>query len=96
MNQVFIGIGSNQNHPHFRVQRAFKQINRIHETRLIKKSSLYETIPLGPRFQPNFINAVVEIETTLSPNRLLDELQLLENKHIDQHHNQLIVLLLQY
>ena len=81
MNQVFIGIGSNQNHPHFRVQSAFKEINRLHSTRLIKKSSLYETVPLGPKFQPNFINAVVEIETTLSPNRLLDELQLLEKNH---------------
>ena len=81
MNQVYIGIGSNQNHPHFRVQRAFKQINRIHETRLIRKSSLYETVPLGPKFQPNFINAVVEIETMLSPNELLEELQLLEKNH---------------
>ena len=81
MNQVFIGIGSNQNHPHFRVQSAFKQINRIHETRLIRKSSLYETVPLGPKFQPNFINAVVEIETMLPPNKLLEELQSLEKNH---------------
>ena len=81
MNQVFIGIGSKQNQNHFRVQIDFKEINRLHSTRLIKKSSLYETVPLGPKFQPNFINAVVEIETTLSPNRLLDELQLLEKNH---------------
>ena len=38
-------------------------------------------MPLGPKFQPNFINAVVEIETTLSPNKLLEELQLLEKDH---------------
>ena len=81
MNQVFIGIGSNQNHPHFRVQSAFKQINRIHETRWVRKSSLYETVPLGPKFQPNFINAVVEIETMLAPNKLLEELQSLEKNH---------------
>ena len=81
MKQVFIGIGSNQNHPHFRVNTAFKQINRINQTRLIKKSSLYETVPLGPKFQPNFINAVAEIETMLSPKSLLKELQLLEKLH---------------
>ncbi len=81
MKQVFIGIGSNQNHPHFRVTSAFKQINRINRTRLIKKSSLYETVPLGPKFQPNFINAVAEIETMLSPKSLLKELQLLEKRH---------------
>lgn len=81
MNQVFIGIGSNQNHPHFRVQSAFRQLNRIRETRLIRKSSLYETVPLGPKFQPNFINAVAQIETNLTPNKLLEELQLLEKNH---------------
>ena len=38
-------------------------------------------MPLGPKFQPNFINAVVEIETMLSPDNLLEELQLLEKNH---------------
>lgn len=81
MNQVFIGIGSNQNHPHFRIYRALKQINRIHDTRLIQSSNLYESIPLGPKFQPNFINAVAEIRTNLSPNKLLSQLQNLERLH---------------
>ena len=81
MNQVFIGIGSNKNHPHFRVNSAFKQLNRIRGTRLIKKSSLYETVPLGPKLQPNYINAVAKIETNLTPNKLLEELQLLEKNH---------------
>ncbi len=81
MNQVYIGIGSNQNHPHFRVNTALKQINRIHKTDLIKKSSLYETVPLGPKFQPNFINAVAEIRTMLHPTELLEELQNLEKAH---------------
>ena len=81
MNQVFIGIGSNKSHPYFRVNRALKQINRIHGTRLLKKSSLYETIPLGPKSQPNFINAVVKIETMLTPLKLLEELKNLEKLH---------------
>ena len=81
MNQVFIGIGSNQNHPYFRIYTALKQINRLHKTQLIKKSSLYETIPLGPKFQPNFLNIVIEIRTQLSPSKLLTELQGLEKLH---------------
>lgn len=81
MNQVYIGIGSNKNHPHFRVHRALKQINRIHKTRLLKKSSLYETVPMGPKFQPNFINAVIKIETMLTPQKLLEELKYLEKLH---------------
>ena len=66
MNQVFIGIGSNINHPYFRIYSVLKQINRIKSTRIVKKSSLYETKPLGPQSQPNFINAVIKIETNLN------------------------------
>ena len=81
MNQVFIGIGSNRNHPLFRIHCALKQLNRIQKTKLVRKSSLYETIPLGPKFQPNYINAVAELKTLLSPEDLLKELQHLEKLH---------------
>ena len=81
MNQVFIGIGSNKNHPFFRIFSVLKQINRIKSTSIIKKSSLYETKPLGPQNQPNFINTVVEIKTNLEPYELLRELQTLERQH---------------
>ncbi len=81
MNQVFIGIGSNKNHPYFRIYTVLRQINRLKETSIVKKSSLYETKPLGPKVQPNFINAVIEIKTKLEPNDLLLELQNLEKLH---------------
>ena len=81
LNQVFIGIGSNKNHPYFRIYTVLRQINRIRKTTIVKKSSLYETKPLGPKMQPNFINAVIEIKTELEPNELLKELQNLEKLH---------------
>jgi len=81
LNQVFIGIGSNKNHPYFRIYTVLRQINRIRKTTIVKKSSLYETKPLGPKMQPNFINAVIEIKTELQPNELLKELQSLEKLH---------------
>tara|TARA_Y100000768_G_C23981937_1_gene686366 strand:- start:2665 stop:3120 length:456 start_codon:yes stop_codon:yes gene_type:complete len=81
LNQVFIGIGSNKNHPYFRIYTVLRQINRLKETSIVKKSSLYETKPLGPKVQPNFINAVIEIKTKLEPNDLLLELQNLEKLH---------------
>ena len=81
LNQVFIGIGSNKNHPYFRIYTVLRQINRIKKTTIVKKSSLYETKPLGPKMQPNFINAVIEIKTELQPNELLKELQSLEKLH---------------
>ena len=81
MNQVFIGLGSNRHHPFFRIYCALKQLNRIQKTKLVRKSSLYETVPLGPKFQPNYINAVAELKTLLSPEDLLKELQHLEKLH---------------
>ena len=56
MNQVYLGIGSNKNHPYFRINTVLKQINRIKSTNIVKKSSLYVTKPLGPQAQPDLIN----------------------------------------
>jgi 2-amino-4-hydroxy-6-hydroxymethyldihydropteridine diphosphokinase len=81
LNQVYLGIGSNKNHPYFRINTVLKQINRIKTTNIVKKSSLYVTKPLGPQAQPNFINSVIKIKTNLSPDELLDELQKLEKLH---------------
>jgi 2-amino-4-hydroxy-6-hydroxymethyldihydropteridine diphosphokinase len=81
LNQVYLGIGSNKNHPYFRIYTVLKQINRIKSTNIVKKSSLYITKPLGPQAQPNFINSVIEIRTNLKPMELLDQLQNLERLH---------------
>jgi 2-amino-4-hydroxy-6-hydroxymethyldihydropteridine diphosphokinase len=81
LNQVYLGIGSNKNHPYFRINTVLKQINRLTSTNIVKKSSLYVTKPLGPQAQPNFINSVIEIRTNLEPIELLDELQNLERLH---------------
>jgi 2-amino-4-hydroxy-6-hydroxymethyldihydropteridine diphosphokinase len=81
LNQVYLGIGSNKNHPYFRINTVLKQINRIKSTNIVKKSSLYVTKPLGPQAQPNFINSVIEIRTNLEPIELFNELQNLERLH---------------
>jgi 2-amino-4-hydroxy-6-hydroxymethyldihydropteridine diphosphokinase len=81
LNQVYLGIGSNKNHPYFRINTVLKQINRIKSTNIVKKSSLYVTKPLGPQAQPDFINSVIEIKTNLEPLKLLHELQNLERLH---------------
>lgn len=44
-------------------------------------SKLYRTPPLGPEGQPDYLNAVVEIETGLEPLQLLDLLQRIETGH---------------
>ena len=52
-----------------------KQINHLNHTHIIKKSSLYSSKPLGPKNQPDYINAVIKIQTALEPEELLNSLQ---------------------
>ena len=47
--------------------------------RVLKASRVYETDPVGPP-QPDYLNAVLEIETSLPPARLLEEAQLVERE----------------
>jgi 2-amino-4-hydroxy-6-hydroxymethyldihydropteridine diphosphokinase len=88
-SKAFIALGSNLagdlDCPASQVQRGFQSIDNIPKTKLIKQSSLYESAPVGYapvelKAQPDFINAVVEVSTQLSPQALLDALHAIENK----------------
>ena len=57
------------------------QINHLNGTRIVKKSSLYITEPLGYRYQPKFINAVIKVLTNKDPEELLNLLQSIELLH---------------
>jgi 2-amino-4-hydroxy-6-hydroxymethyldihydropteridine diphosphokinase len=78
---VFLGLGSNLDHPARRVRDAIREIDEIPNAGLVKISSLYQTAPLGIIEQPAFINAVVQVETTLSPHDLLRQLLDIEVRH---------------
>ncbi len=73
-NQTFIALGSNLKNPIFQIQQAFKALNQLPDTHLVKQSSLYKSAPVGKLDQPDFINAVAQIETTLKPQELLEAL----------------------
>ena len=81
MNTVFIALGSNLHNPIYHLEKGIRQINHLPETNIVKRSSLYKSKPLGPKNQPNFINAVVKIKTNYDPIELLNALQDIENKH---------------
>ena len=78
---AFIGIGSNLDNPLLQVQTALRELAEIPKTALTRSSSLYRTPPMGPPDQPDYINAVAALTTTLSPTELLDALQALEARH---------------
>ena len=78
---AFIGLGSNLEDPRSQLQRAFAELDRLPDTRLVARSSLYRSAPLGYPDQPEFVNAVAEIATALTPQTLLQALLQIEHRH---------------
>lgn len=81
MTQAFVGIGSNLKDPCAQVKQAFEELGEIPRTRLTRKSSLYRSEPVGYADQPEFVNAVAELDSALSPLELLQQLKQIENRH---------------
>jgi 2-amino-4-hydroxy-6-hydroxymethyldihydropteridine diphosphokinase len=78
---AYIGIGSNLADPVAQVRGAIIELAGLPETSLIASSALYQTAPVGPADQPDFVNAVVGLETRLGPRALLEALQGIERGH---------------
>jgi 2-amino-4-hydroxy-6-hydroxymethyldihydropteridine diphosphokinase len=78
---AFVGLGANLDDPSAQVRRAFTELARLPQSALVAKSSLWRSDPVGYANQPEFINAVAEIETCLSADALLAELQKVEAAH---------------
>ena len=74
---AFIGIGANLGDTRATVSKACVDVGRLPSTQLLRQSSLYATAP-HEASGPDFVNAVVEISTRLSPQNLLDHLHQLE------------------
>jgi len=85
MKTVYIGLGSNlsgsMGDPQKQLQTALEKISDHPEIHQLNTSSFYRTSPVGPQDQPDFINAVAQAKTSLTPLALLDYLQQIENEH---------------
>jgi 2-amino-4-hydroxy-6-hydroxymethyldihydropteridine diphosphokinase len=79
--RAFIGLGSNLSDPGAQILKACAELGNLSQTRLLSCSSLYRSAPVGYADQPDFINAVAEIETGLEPLQLLQALLDLEHRH---------------
>jgi 2-amino-4-hydroxy-6-hydroxymethyldihydropteridine diphosphokinase len=76
--EAFVGLGSNLGERVANVEAAIDRLAREPGLRLIARSSLYQSAPVGVLDQPWFVNAVAQVESVLSPERLLQVLQRLE------------------
>jgi 2-amino-4-hydroxy-6-hydroxymethyldihydropteridine diphosphokinase len=75
---AFVGLGSNLSEPLSQVAHAIASLDGLPLTSVMKCSSMYRSAPVGYLDQPDFINAVVEVETGLTPRGLLEALLALE------------------
>src|SRR5258708_22864485 len=79
---AYVGLGSNLSHPRRQVARALAAIARLPRSRIVRVSPNYATAPIASMFpQPDFVNAVVALRTSLSPRPLLRRLQAIERRH---------------
>ena len=77
MVTAYIALGANLGDARATVMQAMQDIGAIRDTRPVRRSSLYSTVPVDSA-GPDYINAVVEVTTGLSAPELLQQLQQLE------------------
>lgn len=72
MNKAHLGLGSNLGDRSANLAEAMRRLNDPPRVEVLRVSSVYETEPVGVSDQPNFLNLVVAISTSLTPHELLD------------------------
>jgi len=77
---AYIALGSNVGDKLLQCEKAIVEILRIGRHRLLARSSLYKTQPLGYTAQEWFVNGVIKIETDLEPLDLLRSLKAIESR----------------
>ena len=81
LTTAFIGLGSNLQDPITHIKLARRAIAALAQVQEQKFSSLYQSAPMGPQDQPDYVNAVMAIKTALAPLDLLHALQQIETEH---------------
>jgi len=79
-NKVYIGLGSNLEQPYLQIKNAVIALDELPDTRVVNDSGYYKSRPMGPKDQPDYVNAVVELETSLGAAELLKHCQQIEKQ----------------
>ncbi|VFP81911.1 2-amino-4-hydroxy-6-hydroxymethyldihydropteridine diphosphokinase [Candidatus Erwinia haradaeae] len=80
MNRVYLSLGSNISNPLIQLQNAINKIKHIKDAQVIMQSPLYYSPPYGPIKQPYFLNIAIAIETSLTADIFLDQIQNIEKE----------------
>lgn len=76
---AYLGIGSNMGDRMGYIDSATEQLDKTPGIKVVRRSGIIETDPYGPVEQDKFLNGVLEIETCLNPEALLDKLHMIED-----------------
>jgi 2-amino-4-hydroxy-6-hydroxymethyldihydropteridine diphosphokinase len=76
---AYIGLGSNLENPVGQLKSARAALAAAEGIEELAFSGVYRSTPMGPQDQPDYINAVMEVKTSLAPHQLLRCLQVIEN-----------------
>lgn len=78
---AYIGFGANLGNPVLKFDEAVHELGSVDGVILMGKSSLYETKPVGlVDGGPNFVNAVIVVETDLTAEAMINEMRGIERK----------------
>lgn len=80
MANVFVALGANLNEPRQQLVDALRCLSQTAEFELLSYSSLYTCPPMGPQDQPDYINAVCQLNSSLNAFDTLQRLHLIENQ----------------
>ena len=78
MITIYIGLGSNLKQPAQQLNTAIDTLKHLPDSTLTNCSAYYASKAIGPGEQADYVNAVAELATTLTPLTLLHELQSIE------------------
>jgi len=81
MHKSWIALGGNIGDVLSRFCSVCTSLNEHQSCNILAASLLYQTPPIGPEGQDDYLNTALQIETSLSPLELLDVLQYLEQQH---------------
>ena len=80
MNRAYLGLGSNLEDPLKQLQSAVNALGQLPNHQITRISSVYQSSPLGPQDQPDYLNAVLLLRTDMEALELLDAMQAIEIK----------------
>jgi 2-amino-4-hydroxy-6-hydroxymethyldihydropteridine diphosphokinase len=85
---IYIGLGSNIEQPDLQIKTAITALNNLPGTKVLTDSGYFKSKPMGPEDQPDYVNAVVELQTSMGASELLEQCQLIEQQQgrVKQRH----------